>query len=56
VAAWFYFLGYLHVAMRHVYRQGRGITTAKYLVLGGCYVLAALLTLLGGAIVTALTI
>jgi hypothetical protein len=56
VAAWCYFLGYLHVAMSHVYRQGRGLTTAKYLVLGGSYILAALLTLLGGVIVTALTI
>ena len=56
IAAWFCFLGYVYVAMRGVYRQSHGITAVKYLVLGGSYILAALLTLLGGVIVTALTL
>jgi hypothetical protein len=55
-AAWVLFLTYLYLAMREVYAQGHALTAVKYVVLGGSYFLAALLTLLGGVIVTALTI
>jgi hypothetical protein len=55
-AAWLYFLFYLYLAMREVYGQGHGLTTAKYVVLGGSYFLAAMVTLLGAVIVTAVTL
>lgn len=46
----------VYVAMRAVYRQGHALTTVKYIVLGGSYSFAAMATLLGGAIVTAVTL
>jgi hypothetical protein len=50
-----YFLVYIYLAMRHVYRQGRMLTAVKYVALGGSYLLAFMLTLLGTIIVTAVT-
>jgi hypothetical protein len=55
-AAWLYFVVYLYRAMREVYRQSYALTAVKYVVLGASYFLAAVLTLLGAVIVTAVTI
>jgi hypothetical protein len=55
VAAWLYFLAYLYLAMRAVYRQSHARTSMKYVVLGISYFAAAVLTLLGAVIVTAVT-
>jgi hypothetical protein len=51
-----YFPVYLYLAMRHVYAQGHALTAVKYVVLGGSYVAAFMLTLLITIVVTALTI
>ena len=56
IAAWAYFPIYLYRAIRHVYAQGHALTTVKYVVLGGSYVFAFMLTLLGLVIYTALTL
>jgi hypothetical protein len=50
-----YFFAYLYVAMCEGYRQGHGLTSVKYVVLGGSYLFAAVLTALGAVFVTALT-
>ena len=55
-ALWLYFLVYLYLAMREVYGQGHGLTAVKYVVLGGSYFAAAILTLLGAVIFTAFTL
>ena len=55
-AAWLYFLVYLYLAMREVYGQSHRLTAVKYVVLGGSYLLAAVLTLLGAAFFTAVTL
>jgi len=55
-AASLYFLVYLYRAMREVYGQGHGLTTVKYVVLGGSYFAAAILTLLGAVFFTAATL
>jgi len=52
-AAAVYFLVYLYLAMRHVYRQGHVLTAVKYVVLGTSYVVAFLVTLFFTAVVTA---
>ena len=54
-AAGLYFFVYLYRAMREVYAQGHGLTAVKYVVLGGSYFAAAVLTLLGAVIFTAFT-
>jgi hypothetical protein len=54
--AWLYFLAYLYLAMREVYAQSHGRTAVKFVVLGGSYFAAALLTLLGAVVFTAATI
>ena len=51
-----YFLVYLYMAMREVYRQSHALTAVKYVVLGGSYFVAAMLTLLGAVVFTALTL
>ncbi len=48
-----FFLVYLYRAMREVYRQGHALTAVKYIVLGGSYFMAAILTLVGAVIFTA---
>jgi hypothetical protein len=55
-AASLYFFVYLYRAMREVYRQGHALTAAKYVALGGSYLMAAILTLFGAALFTALTV
>ena len=52
-AAVVYFLVYLYLAMRHVYAQGRVLTAVKYVVLGGSYAAAFMVTLFFTAVVTA---
>ncbi|MEO0998124.1 MAG: DUF4286 family protein [Pseudomonadota bacterium] len=47
---------YLYRAMRRVYRQGRWVTTAKYLVLVNAYVVAAGLVFLGAAVLSILSV
>jgi hypothetical protein len=42
--------------MREVYAQSRRLTTVKYVVLGGSYFAAAILTLLGAVFFTAMTL
>ncbi len=54
--AWGYFLVYLYTAMREVYRQDHRLTAVKYFILGGSYFAAALLTVLGAVVFTALTL
>ena len=49
--AWLYFLVYLYLALREVYAQSHGRTAVKYVALGCSYFFAALLTLLGAALV-----
>jgi hypothetical protein len=56
VAGWVYVPIYLFLAMRSVYAQGRLATAFKYVLLGGGYFFALILTLLGIAIYTALTL
>jgi hypothetical protein len=56
IAIWAYFPIYLYVAMRRVYTQGHGLTMLKYVVLGGSYFFAFLLTLLGLVVYTAITL
>jgi hypothetical protein len=56
IAAGLYFFVYLYQAMREVYRQGHGLTTVKYVVLGGSYFAAAILTVLGAVFFTAMTL
>ncbi len=56
VAAGVYFFVYLYQAMREVYGQGHGLTAVKYVVLGGSYFAAAILTLLGAVFFTAMTL
>jgi hypothetical protein len=51
-----YFFVYLYRAMREVYAQSRWLTTVKYVVLGGSYFAAAVVTLLGAVIFTAFTL
>jgi len=41
------------LAMRHVYRQGHVLTGVKYVVLGGSYVAAFMVTLFFTAVVSA---
>jgi hypothetical protein len=54
--AWLYLLVYLYLAMREVYAQSHGRTAVKYVVLGGSYLFAALLTFLGAVVFTAATV
>jgi hypothetical protein len=56
IAGWLYFFVYLYVAMREVYGQSNRLTSLKYVALGASYFLAAVLTFLGAAFVTAATI
>ena len=56
VAGWVYVPIYLFLAMRCVYAQGRLATAFKYVLLGGGYFFALILTLLGIVIYTALTL
>lgn len=56
VAGWLYVPIYLFIAMRQVYAQGRLTTAFKYVLLGGGYFFALLLTFVGIAIYTALTL
>ena len=56
IAAGLYFLVYLYMAMREVYRQGHRLTAVKYVALGASYFAAAILTLLGAVIFTAATL
>jgi hypothetical protein len=56
VAGWLYVPVYLFIAMRRVYAQGRVATAFKYVLLGGGYFFALLLTLLGIVIYTALSL
>lgn len=56
VAGWLYVPVYLFIAMRRVYAQGRLATAFKYVLLGGGYFFALLMTLFGVAIYTALTL
>jgi hypothetical protein len=53
---WTYFPIYLFAAMRHVYRQRYALTAVKYVLLGGGYFFAFLMTLLGLTIYTAMTL
>ena len=53
-AIWVYIVWYLYRGMRNVYRQGRGITIAKYFVVGFAYFCAALTVLLLTAVFSAL--
>ena len=55
-AVWLYFLAYLYLAMREVYGQSHRLTAVKYVVLGVSYFLAAVLTLLGAVVFTAVTL
>lgn len=55
-AVWLYFLVYVYLAMRRVYEQSHALTAVKYVVLGGSYVLALVLTLMVTLIVTAFTL
>jgi hypothetical protein len=54
-AIWLYIAWYLYRGMRNVYQQRRGITVAKYFVVGFSYFCAALTVLLLTAIFSALT-
>ena len=56
VAGWTYVPIYLFLAMRRVYAQGRLATTFKFVLLGGGYFFALLVTFVGLAIYTALTL
>jgi hypothetical protein len=56
LVSWIYFPVYLYLAMRHVYAQGHALTSVKYIVLGGSYVFAFVLTLLGLVVYTAATL
>jgi hypothetical protein len=56
LAAWIYFPIYLYLAMRRFYAQGHALTSVKYIVLGGSYVFAFALTLLGLVVYTAATL
>jgi hypothetical protein len=51
-----YFPVYLFVAMRHVYRQSYAWTSVKYIALGGSYIMAFMVMLLGMILYTALTL
>ena len=51
-----WFLVYVYVAMWRVYGQRHVLTAVKYLVLGGSYVLALLLTLVVTLAITAFTL
>jgi hypothetical protein len=56
VVGWGYLPIYLFLAMRHVYAQGRLATTFKYMLLGGGYFFALLVTFIGIVFYTALTL
>jgi hypothetical protein len=56
MVSWIYFPVYLYLAMRHVYVQGHALTSVKYIVLGGSYFFAFVLTLLGLVVYTAATL
>jgi hypothetical protein len=56
IAAWIYFPIYVYLAMRRVYAQGHALTAVKYVMLGGSYFFAFLLTLLGLIVYTAVTL
>ena len=56
IAASFYVPVYLFVAMRHVYGQGRLLTTAKYVVLTVSYLAGFTLTMLGAATMAAFSV
>ncbi|HUQ52304.1 MAG TPA: DUF3667 domain-containing protein [Gammaproteobacteria bacterium] len=56
IAASIYFLLYVYRAMRRVYVQGHLLTSVKYVVLGGSYFVAFLMTMLGLIVYTALTL
>jgi hypothetical protein len=53
-AIWIYIAWYLYRGMRNVYQQRRGITVAKYFVVGFAYFCAALTVLLLTAIFSAM--
>jgi hypothetical protein len=53
-AMWIYIAWYLYRGMRNVYQQRRGITVAKYFVVGFAYFCAALTVLLLTAIFSAM--
>lgn len=54
-AAVVWFLVYVYLAMRHVYRQGHVLTAIKYVVLGLSYVVALTFTLIATIVITAVT-
>ena len=56
IVGWGYLPVYLFLAMRHVYAQGRLATTFKYVLLGGGYFFALLVTFVGIVFYTALTL
>lgn len=55
-AAGLYFFVYLYAAMRRVYGQSHARTAAKYVALGGSYLLALSVTLMVTVIMTALSL
>lgn len=55
-AGWIYVPVYVFVAMRRVYKQGRLLTTAKYLLLGPIYFFCLGATFLAGLALTAVTL
>ncbi len=56
VAGVIYIPAYLFVAMRRVYRQGRFITSVKYVALASAYLTGLLLTMLGSLAIAAFSI
>ena len=56
LAVGIYCMRYLYKSMRLYYGQGRALTLAKYVVLGGAYCVAGLVTLMLTAFVTAVTL
>jgi hypothetical protein len=56
LVVWIYFPIYLYLAMRRFYAQGHALTSIKYVVLGGSYVFAFVLTLIGLVVYTAATL
>ena len=54
IATFFYVVWYPYAAMRRYYGQGRLLTATKFTGIGLAYSICLLLTLIGGAVVTAL--
>jgi len=54
IATFFYVVWYPYAAMRRYYRQGRALTVTKFFFIALAYLVCLLLTLVAGAVVTAL--